>query len=84
VRAYAGRILIRVPQEVHKELALEAFKSGRSINQLCLEAVIARKALKKYDPWKAIDEIWSKNRRVNEKQLQKDILKAVAEVRRAR
>jgi HicB family len=84
VRAYAGKILIRVPQEVHKELAQEAFESGRSINQLCLEAVIARKALKKYDPWKAIDEIWSKNRQVDEKQLQKDIVKAIAEVRRAR
>jgi hypothetical protein len=84
MRTYAGKILIRVPREVHKELAQEAFESGRSINQLCLEAVIARKALKKYDPWKAIEEVWSKNRQVDENQLQKDILKAVAEVRRGR
>jgi len=52
MRNYAGRILIRVPSEVHKDLAREAFESGRSLNQLCLEAILAREALKKYDPWK--------------------------------
>ena len=46
---YAGRILTRVPSELHKDLAREAFESGRSINQLCLEANVARKALRKYD-----------------------------------
>ena len=50
MRNYAGRILIRVPPEVHRELAREAFESGRSINELCLEAIVARKALRDYDP----------------------------------
>lgn len=84
MRSYAGRILIRVPSELHKDLAREAFQSGRSINQLCLEAIMARKALKKYDPWKAIEEIWSRNRRVKSKQVQSDILRAISEVRSGR
>jgi len=84
MRSYAGRILIRVPPEVHKELAREAFESGRSINELCLEAIVARKALKNYDAWKAVDEIWEKNRKVKPKQLQAEILSAISEVRRGR
>ena len=84
MRNYAGRILIRVPSTLHKELAREAFESGRSINQLCLEAIVARKALRKYDPWKTIDEIWEQNRKVKPKQLQAEILSAISEVRRGR
>lgn len=84
MRSYAGRILIRVPPELHKDLAREAFQSGRSINQLCLEAIMARKALKRYDPWKAIEEIWSRNRRVKPKQVQSDILRAISELRSGR
>ena len=84
MRNYAGRILIRVPSQLHKELAREAFESGRSINQLCLEAIVARKALKNYDPWKAIEEIWEQNRKVKPKQLQAEILRAISEVRHGR
>ncbi len=84
MRKYAGRILIRVPTELHRELAREAFESGRSINQLCLEAIVARKALRKYDPWKAIEEIWEQNRKVKPKQLQREILRAISEVRHGR
>jgi len=84
VRNYAGRILIRVPPEIHQELAREAFESGRSINELCLEAILARKALKNYDPWRAVEEIWERNRKVRPKQLQANILEAIAEVRRGR
>ena len=84
MRMYAGRILIRVPGEVHKELAREAFESGRSINQLCLEAIMARKALKGYDPWKGVEEGWARNRNVKSQQVRSDVLKAISEVRRAR
>ena len=84
MRTYAGKILIRVPSEVHKELAREAFESGRSINELCLEAIVARKALRDYDPWKAVEEIWAQNRKVNPKQLQAEILSAISEVRHGR
>lgn len=84
MREYAGRILIRVPPELHRDLAREAFESGRSINQLCLEAIVARKALKGYDPWKAIEGIWKRNRKVTARQVRSDVLKAIAEVRRGR
>jgi len=84
MRNFGGKILIRIPQELHRELACEAFESGRSINQLCLEAIMARRALKGYDPWKAIEEVWEKNRGVDEKQLRKDVRRAIAEVRSAR
>jgi hypothetical protein len=84
MRNYAGRILIRMPSTLHKELAREAFESGRSINQLCLEAIVVRKALRKYDPWKTIDEIWARNRKVKPKQLQAEILSAISEVRHGR
>jgi hypothetical protein len=83
MRNFAGKILIRVPENIHKELAKEAFQTGRSINQLCLAAILARKALKRYDPWKAIEEIWKANRRVDERQLEKDIRQAIADVRHA-
>jgi hypothetical protein len=84
MRNYAGRVLIRIPPEVHRELAREAFESGRSINELCLEAIVARKALKNYDPWKAVEEIWDKNRRIRPNQLRADILRAISEVRHGR
>lgn len=84
MRNYAGRILIRVPPEIHRELAREAFESGRSINELCLEAIVARKALRNYDPWKAVEEIWEKNRKAKPKQLQAEILGAISEVRDGR
>jgi len=84
MRNYAGRILIRVPSEVHKDLAREAFESGRSLNQLCLEAILARNALRTYDPWRAIGEIWKQNRKVKPKRLQSDILRAISEVRHGR
>ncbi len=84
MRNYAGRILIRVPSEVHRELAREAFESRRSINELCLEAIVARKALKNYDPWKGIAELWKTNRKVRPKQLRADILAAITEARGGR
>jgi hypothetical protein len=84
MRDYAGRILIRIPSELHKDLAREAFESGRSINQLCLEAIVARKALRKYDPWKTIEEIWKQNRKIKPKQVKSDILRAISEVRHGR
>ena len=84
MREYAGRILIRVPPELHRDLAREAFESGCSINQLCLEAIVVRKALKEYDPWKAIEGIWKRNRKVKAREVQSDVLKAISEVRRGR
>ena len=84
MREYSGKVLLRVPGRLHQELAQEAFESGRSINQLCVEALLARKALKGYDPWKAVDAIWQENRRVDHARLEKEIARALGHTRRAR
>ncbi len=84
MKRYSGRLLLRVPEKLHQALAKEAFESGRSINQLCLEALLARKALKGYDPWKAIEAIWEENRNADPEELEKDISRALREVRYAR
>ncbi len=84
MKRYSGRLLLRVPEKLHEELAKEAFESGRSINQLCLEALVTRKALKDYDPWKSIEAIWEQNRGVDPKKLERDISKALRDVRHAR
>jgi hypothetical protein len=84
MKRYSGRLLLRVPEKLHQALAKEAFESGRSINQLCLEALLTRKALKGYDPWKTIEAIWEENRSVDPKELEKDISRALREVRYAR
>ncbi|OGR88699.1 MAG: hypothetical protein A3A86_05065 [Elusimicrobia bacterium RIFCSPLOWO2_01_FULL_60_11] len=72
-----------MPSEIHQELAREAFESGRSINQLCTEAILARKALKNYDPWKGIEKVWKKNKKIDSGKLSKEIGLAIAEARRA-
>lgn len=84
MRSYSGRILLRMPDRIHKELAREAFDSGRSINQLCLEALMARRALKQYDPWKSIDKSWTTRPKTAPASLESDIRKAVTDVRRGR
>ena len=59
----------------YQELAKEAFETGKSINQLCLEALLARKALEDYDPWKAIEAIWQDNWKVDPAGLEKEALR---------
>ena len=34
IRSYSGKFMIRVPPEVHRQLALEAAESGISLNRL--------------------------------------------------
>jgi len=84
MRESAVRVLIRMPAEIRREMAREARERGCSINQLCLEAIVSRRALRKYNPWKAIDEIWAHNRGVQPKRLQVEIRKAISEVRHGR
>ncbi len=84
MRNFNGKILLRVPQEIHKELAREAFRSGHSINRICLEALLARRALKNYDPWKSIERLWRKNRKVTAADSTEEIRQAILEVRHAR
>lgn len=84
MRLASGKILLRISRRTHRALAREAFQKGRSINQLCLEAILARNALKNYDAWKSIESIWEKNKKVDSDKLTSDIRHAISEVRRAR
>jgi len=84
MRHYSGKLLLRVPEKLHQQLAKEAFETGQSINQLCLEALFARRALKDYDPWKTIKSIWKENQGADQEELEKEISKALKEVKRAR
>lgn len=81
MRTFGGRVLLRLPPTVHEDLAREAFETGRSINQLCMEAILARKALKRYDPWKGIEAVWSRQKRVDPAKLDREIREAIREVR---
>lgn len=83
MRTFSGKILLRVPPEIHKELAREAFESGRSISQLCMEAILARKALKNYDPWRSVEKLWGKNREIDPAKLMAEIRGSIREARRA-
>ncbi|MGH9405305.1 MAG: toxin-antitoxin system HicB family antitoxin [Terriglobia bacterium] len=75
MRDYAGKLLVRIPPELHQELARETFESSRSINQLCVEAILARSALRNYDPWKGHCRGMEGEPKVKPKQLQQDILR---------
>ncbi len=71
-----------MPAGLHKDLAREAFESGTSINRICMESLLARKALKNYDPWKALEKIWKHNRKISASKVAEDVHEAILEVRR--
>lgn len=41
-REYSGRFVLRVGKELHKALALQALRKGRSLNSYCVEALRRR------------------------------------------
>ena len=84
MRSFSGKLLLRLDPEIHQELAKEAFETGRSINQLCIGAIMIRNELKKYDPWKEIEKVWGKNKNLDEKDVAASVAKAIKEVRRAK
>jgi hypothetical protein len=83
-RAFNGQIHVRVPASVHEEVAKEAFDKGTSISGILAQALIVRRALKKIDPWKSIDEIHSANRGVSAAEVENSVAAAVKAVRKAR
>ena len=82
MRNFSGKLLLRVDPSMHQQLAKEAFETGRSINQLCIGAIMVRNELKKYDPWKEIEKLWELNKNVNEEEVALRVAKAIKEVRR--
>lgn len=81
---FNGQIHVRVPAEIHKEVALEAFERGTSISGIFAQALIVRRTLKTLDPWKAIDEVQSANRDRSEISIKSAVAKAVKAVRKGR
>lgn len=66
---------------MHRNLSRESFESGRSINQICVGALVAREALKDRDPWKAVERLWARNRRVDPARAAADVREAIREAR---
>ena len=76
-RPRSGRFSLRIPQWLHEELAVEAFRRNVSLNQLCFEALVARRALNKKPPVQAtlakLDRSRTQNRKVIERELTKTV-----------
>ncbi len=84
MRQFSGRVLLRMPKELHRDLAEEAFHDGKSINQLCLEALVSRRALKQYDPWRMVERVWQANKDTPVEEVEREVATAISEVRRAK
>jgi hypothetical protein len=83
-RAFNGQIHVRIPAEVHAEIAKEAFDNGTSISGIFAQALIVRRALRAVDPWKSIAEVQAANRRVSPAEVESEVAKAVKAVRKNR
>lgn len=83
-KVYNGQIHIRVPPQLHEEVAREAFERGTSISALCSQALLIRRVLKDLNPWKTVDALWASNRDADISVLESDIDEAVRAARRAR
>ena len=81
---FNGQIHVRIPAEVHKEVAMEAFERGTSISGIFAQALIVRRTLKTLDPWKAIEDVQVANRDRSEKSISASVKKAVKAVRKDR
>ena len=81
-RAFKGQVHVRIPPNVHKEVAQEAFDKGTSISGIFAQALTVRRALKNIDPWKSIDEVRAANRGVSEEELDEAAGEAIKSVRK--
>jgi hypothetical protein len=83
-RAFNGQIHVRVPSNIHEEVAKEAFEKGTSISGILAQALVVRRALRKIDPWKAIAEVQSANKGVAQAEIERTVARAVKAVRKSR
>jgi hypothetical protein len=83
-RAFNGQIHVRVPSSIHEEVAKEAFDKGTSISGILAQALIVRRALRKIDPWKSIDEVQAANRGISAAEIENSVARAVRAVRKTR
>ena len=82
-RPRSGRFSLRIPQWLHEELAQEAHRRNVSLNQLCFEALVARRELVKKPPVQAalakLDERRIGNRKVIGAELAQTVTKLAAD-----
>jgi hypothetical protein len=83
-RVFNGQVHVRIPAEVHAEVAKEAFDNGTSISGIFAQALIARRALRAVDPWKSIAEVQAANRRASPAEVELEVARAVRAVRKNR
>ena len=83
-RNFNGQIHIRVPSEVYREIAREAFDKGTSISGILAQALVVRRMLKRVDPWKSINEVRSANRSTPTAEIENAVARAVKAVRKSR
>lgn len=81
---FNGQVHVRIPSEVHKEVATEAFERGTSISGILAQALVVRRALKAIDPWKSIEEVHSANRGASGRDVESAVARAVKAVRKGR
>lgn len=81
-KAFKGQIHVRIPPEVHEEVAREAFEKGTSISGICAQALVVRRALHDMDPWKSIEAVWEANKKTDLAQLEKDVKEAIRATRK--
>jgi len=83
-RAFNGQIHVRVPPDVHEEVAKEAFDKGTSISGILAQALIVRRALRSVDPWKSISEVQRANRNTSAAGVELEVSRVVKAVRKNR
>ena len=81
---FNGQIHVRIPADVHEDVATEAFERGTSISGILAQALVVRRALRAIDPWKSIEEVQSANRGASDREVESIVARAVKAVRKGR
>ena len=71
---------MRLPQWLHEELAAEAHHRNVSLNQLCFEAIVARRALLKKPPVQSTLQKLDRKRTQNRKVIEKALTQTVSQL----
>jgi predicted HicB family RNase H-like nuclease len=79
-RPRSGRFSLRIPAWLHEELASEAYHRNVSLNQLCFEAIVARRVLVKKPPVQATLAKLDKKRVGNRKVIQAELSQTVTKL----
>jgi hypothetical protein len=79
---YNGQVHVRIPPELHAEMAKESFETGTPISGICAQALIARRVLQKIEPWSSVELAWEASKGLNVTKLEEDIREAIRATRK--